>query len=462
MTFAQELAARVNALTYDALPADAIHWAKAGITDCIGVALAGCQEATAKIPMKVLGSAPQSGQSLVWGSALRISALDAALLNGTAAHALDFDDCSNTMGGHPSTVLVPGALALGDDIGVSGRDFIEAYVAGFEAQAALSRVVHWHHYEKGWHPTATLGVFGATVACGRLLKLSDEQMTTALALAVSEAAGVKANFGSMTKPLHAGLTARNGLFAALMAKEGFTANAEAFEHKQGYFEVFNGTGTYDPAKAFDSWGERLDIVHPAICIKQHPCCASTHSCIDAASVLHESLKEQLGDIEKIETNTHKFRLAHNDKPDPKSELDAKFSVQYCTARALQDGYVALEHFENAAYDETAVRALMAKTTSVLLDADDEFLGIVRVTLKDGSVYEEQASVPSGRGPDNPMTDEQFKSKFASCAKRTLPLDAIDPLFGALDGLENLKSVAEITALLEKPLLNVKGAAKAAE
>ena len=457
MTIAQNLAARVNAIAYDSFTEEAVHWAKIGISDSIGVSLAGCQEPTAKIPVKVLGAAQQTGPSLIWGSTIRTTALDAALINGTATHALDFDDCSNTMGGHPSVVLVPGALAIGEQLDISGKDLIEAYVAGFETQSRIARAVHWHHYNKGWHPTATLGIFGATVASGRLLKLSDEQLATALALACSLAAGVKSNFGSMTKPLHAGLTARNGLFAALMAKEGFTASAEAFEHKQGYFEVFNGAGTYDVDQIFADGDQPLDIVYPALCVKQHPCCGSTHPAIDAAAMLHDKLKPALEDIESVETEIHEFRLTHIDRPDPRGELDAKFSVQYCTARALLDGEVVLEHFENEVYDDKTMRALMAKTEAKPIDDENQFIGTVRVKLKDGSVHEETAIVPSGRGPDNPMTPAQLKAKFVNCAKRSLTTDAIESLYYAFSNLENVKSVREITALLETKVSSAQAA-----
>src|SRR5205814_1903781 len=154
---------------------------------------------------------------------------DAALVNGTAAHALDFDDVSNSLGGHPSAPILPAIFALGEVLDrpekpVGGRDFITAYVAGFETETRIARGVHFHHYEKGWHPTATLGVFGAAAASCHLLGLDRAKTAQALAIAASLASGIKANFGTMTKPLHVGHTARNGLFAALLARDGFTAN----------------------------------------------------------------------------------------------------------------------------------------------------------------------------------------------------------------------------------------------
>lgn len=457
MTIAQDLAARINALTYENFPSEAVHWAKIAIADTIGVALAGAVEDTAKIPERVLGAGNMPGSSLVWGRSYRTRALDAALINGTASHAFDFDDCSNTLGGHPSAPIVPVALAIGEEVGATGQEYVEAYIAGFEAETRVARGVHMHHYTKGWHPTATLGIFGAIAACGKLLKLNDDQLATALAIGVSEAAGVKANFGTMTKPLHVGLTARNGLFACLMAKEGFTASMEAFEHKQGYLEVFNGAGTYDVAKMLDGWGEPLDLIEPGVMIKQYPCCGSTHMAIDAAVPLHAKLSPSVEDIEKIEIETHEQRLEHTNRPDPLGELAAKFSVQYVVCRALIDGKVVLENFENEAYMDPGMRSLLPKVTAAS-HADDPYTGIVTVTLKDGSTHTEQARTPFGRGPENPMSADELKAKFIDCATRVLPSDAAERLHAALWDIENLKSVGEITTAMELP----PGAAQAAE
>jgi len=162
-----------------------------------------------------------------------------------------------------------------------GRDFIAAYVAGFETETRIARAVNFHHYDKGWHPTATLGVFGAAAAAARLSGLSAAQTATALAIAASFASGLKANFGTMTKPLHVGQCAQNGVMAALLAREGMTASHDAFEHRQGFFDVFNGVGNYDAGAVLRDWAEPLDIVTPGIAIKRYPCCGSTHPAIDA-------------------------------------------------------------------------------------------------------------------------------------------------------------------------------------
>ena len=248
-----------------------------------------------------------------------------------------------SIGGHPSIAVLPGALALAESLGARGRDLLLAFGTGLEPQARIGHAVHTHHDEKGWHPTATLGIFGAAAASARLLGLDADGTATALAIACSLSSGVKANFGTMTKPLHAGECTRNGLYAALLAKEGFTACLEAFEHKHGFFEVFNGAGNYVAGKVLESWADPLEILNPGVGLKQYPCCGSTHSAIDAMLILRERHRLTPGEVAKIESITHDRALAHTDRPDPRSSLDAKFSVQYCVARALMHGDVTFEH-----------------------------------------------------------------------------------------------------------------------
>ena len=450
MTLAPELAKRINALRYEDLPPEAIHWAKVGILDTIGVTLAGSREDAARLVERAL--VPGAGPSVVFGSDRRAGPLDAAAINGAASHALDFDDCNNTLGGHPSAPLLPALFALADDVGASGRDFLTAYVTGFEVETKIAMGVHLHHYTKGWHPTATLGTFGAAAACARLLKLSDDQTATALAIAASLASGIKANFGTMVKPLHVGHCTRNGLFAALLARGGYTANANSvFEHKHGFFEVFNGASNYDASKILPAWANPLDIVKPGIAIKQYPCCGSTHSALDAMLGLARKHKPAADDIEGVDVWTHARRLEHTNRPEPKSDLDAKFSVQYCMARALLGRRIAIEHFDGKAYDEPAVRKLLPRVhaapyTTAQFPADNHFGAEVKVTLRGGRVLAAKVDQPFGRTSDNPLPAALLKEKFENCSARVLPQDAIARLYTAIQGFENLKDVREITAL----------------
>src|SRR5579872_5712307 len=240
---AHQLADRIHRLRYEDLSPAAIEWTRTAFIDTIACTLAGIVDDGPRILRRVPGIATAPGPSLIYASRTRTSPLDATLVNGTASHALDYDDVSGVMGGHPSVMLIPPMLALAELIGASGRDLALAYVVGYEAACRIARGVHFHHYDKGWHPTATLGIFGTVAACARLLRLPVEQTAVALGLAASLAAGLKANFGTMTKPLHVGHSARNGMFAVLLARDGFTANPAAFEHRQGFLDVFNGPGT---------------------------------------------------------------------------------------------------------------------------------------------------------------------------------------------------------------------------
>jgi 2-methylcitrate dehydratase PrpD len=453
MPFALELAKLINATTFDSLPADTLHWAKVGILDTVGVTIAGAADPSARICARSLGSA--SGPSYVFGSDEKVGMLDAALINGTASHALDFDDCNNTLGGHPSAPIIPALFALADEIGAGGRDFVAAYVAGFEAECKISMGVNFYQYTRGWHPTTTIGVFGAAAACAHLLKLSDEQTATALSIAASLAAGVKSNFGTMTKPLHVGHCNRSGLFAALLARDGFSASDVAFEHKQGYFEVFNGAGNYDAAKILPAWGKPWDIIEPGIAIKQYPCCGSTHPAIDAMLLLVREHDLKPDDVVRIDSWTHKRRLEHTNRPDPQSTFDAKFSVQYALSRALVNRKVALPHFEGETYKDPAVRAILprihvAPYTTEQFPADNHFAAEVNITLKNGTLLKQKVDQPFGRTSKNALPPALLKEKFVNCATMALPADTVEKLYVAIQNIETLADVRTLSALTTLP------------
>ncbi|KPK18909.1 MAG: hypothetical protein AMJ67_07620 [Betaproteobacteria bacterium SG8_41] len=454
MTIALDLARRIGALHYEGLPADALHWARVGILDYLGVTLAGSREPAARLALEALGT-PAAGAAALFGMSRRVGALDAALVNGTASHALDFDDCNNTFGGHPSAPILPALFALADESGASGRDFLAAYVTGFEVETKIALAVHFHHYMKGWHPTATLGVFGATAASAKLMALDDRRTATALAIAASFASGLKSNFGTMVKPLHVGHCSRNGLYAAQLARAGFTAGPEAFEHKQGFFNVFNGEGTYDASRIIARWADPLDIVSPGIAIKQYPCCGSTHPALDAMLELARRHKLAPARIERIDAWTHARRLEHTNRPDPRSELDAKFSLQYCLARAATDRKVMLEHFEGKAHLDAGVRALMARVhvapyTTEQFPADNHFAAEVRVRTTGGEILTAKVDQPLGRTSSNPLPLELLKEKFENCGLRVLRAEQVADLYGATQRFDELPDVRELTGIIAAP------------
>lgn len=453
MGLARELAERIVSTRQDALPTEALYWSKVAVLDTVGVALAGSLEPAPGRVADALELPAGPGPCLIIGGDRRTDALNAALLNGVSAHVLDYDNTASNLGGHVSAVMVPALLAAAEKHGVSGRDLLAAHAIGFEA-GRIGLAVNPLHSEKGWHPTWTIGVFAVTAACARLLELSVPETETALAIATSLAGGTKANFGTMTKSLHAGLCARNGLFAAGLARKGFTANPEAFEHKQGFFNVFNGKGQYEAARILDGWGEPYDIVSPGASYKLYPCCYSTHAAIQAALDLVQAHGRFDPDaIAQVESRTSTRALAHTDRPDPRSELDAKFSVQYCVARALMDGRVVLEHFEQDAYLEPAVRRLLTRVraapyTGVPYCVDDPFDAELDVTMVDGRRFTAKVDRPLGRTAENPIPMARIRDKFDNCSRRVLSPEAAAAVVRAVDQLDRMASVSEFMSLLD--------------
>ena len=462
MPLALEIAQRVHAMRFEDLPSEAIHWAKIGILDTTGVTIQGGRDPSTTIVDKVLSS-HSPGDCVLFGRDHRVGMLDAARINGVAAHALDFDDCNNTLGGHPSAPILPALFSIADEFGVTGRDFITAYVAGFETECKVSMGVNLYQYLKGWHPTATIGIFGATAAAGHLLKMSSQQIAIALGIATSMAAGVKSNLGTMTKPLHVGQCAHNGLFAALLAREGFTSSDTAFEGKQGYFDCYNGEGNFDMAKILPHWADPLDIIKPGVGIKQYPCCASTHPAVDCMLALRKEHNLKPVDVEKIESYTHSRRLAHTDRPQPKSEIDAKFSVQYAISRALIEGKIIAPYFEGDAYKDPALQIVMRKVqvapyTTEQFPADNHFGAELRVTLTNGNVLVKKVDQPHGRTSTAPLSVEALKAKFDNCIAGIVSDADAQKLYSAIQQFEKLADVRTVTALVGGPALKHTAAA----
>jgi 2-methylcitrate dehydratase PrpD len=390
----------------------------------------------------------------LFGTSQKTSALDAALVNGTASHALDYDDFSQPMGGHQSAPLVAPLIAVAEERGLSGAHVIQSYVVGIETEIRLARAVNFHHYDKGWHPTATLGVFGAAAATGHILGLDEEKLAVALAIAASFSSGVKVNFGTMVKPLHVGQCARNGLLAALLAESGYDANPAALEHKQGFLNAFNGPGNYVADLIFENWADPLEVISPTMGLKQFPCCGSTHPAVAMMLKLRHEEAITAADVEHVEIMPHKRRLPHTDNPDPRTPLAAKFSIQYIVARALLDGAVRLKDFEGEAHLDENVRAIMARTTTrphpaMADDSDQQFGAEVRVTMRDGRVLARRVDGLIGRGGNNPLSTEELWEKFYDCASRALPRATVLPLFERLESLDKVDDIRQVTRMLEK-------------
>jgi 2-methylcitrate dehydratase PrpD len=458
MTLAHQIADRIHALRFEDLSATALEWSNHAFIDTIACSLAGMAEEAPRILLGVPGVAEGPGPATLWANDRRTNVLDAALVNGTASHALDYDDVSGVMGGHPSAMLIPSMIALGESLGSSGRDLVLAYVVGYEVQCRVARGVNFHHYDKGWHPTATIGIFGTVAAASRLLRLTIEQTAVALGLAASFASGLKANFGTMTKPLHVGHASRNGLFAAYMARGGFTANPGAFEHKQGFLDVFNGPGTYDAGKMLGNWYSPPECEGPGEPgLKPYPCCGSTHASINRMLHLVKTNDLNPDEVEAIEVMPHLRRLPHTDNPDPRTPLAAKFSIQYCVARALTDRAVRLDHFENGAENEPRVRGLLPLIEArphpdMPADGVYQWGAEVVVRTKDGRRLSSRIDDYERCGPGGQMmTRDELWTKFSDCAERSLPKAAIAPLFAKLCSVADVAEVTELTNLMRYPM-----------
>jgi 2-methylcitrate dehydratase PrpD len=452
-TIVQRLAAKVCAFDKSQLTKVSIAQAKVCILDTVGVTLAGLPEPCTQILLKTPGIAAAPGRSLIFGTHRRTSALDAALINGTASHALDFDDFSGALGGHHSVPLVSALFALAEERGATGEDILAAYVIGVETMIRVARAVNFHHYDKGWHPTSTLGTFGGAAAASHMMKLDPVRTARALSIAASLASGLKANFGTMTKPLHIGHCSRNGLFAALIAEGGFEAADDVFEHHQGFLDVFNGPGTYDVERMFENWGEPWEIEAPSIGLKQFPCCGSTHPAIIMALKLRNEESIRSADIAHVRVLPHVRRLRHTNTPHPQTPLEAKFSVQYAVARALNDGAVRLKDFEGEAHLEPEICRLLdvteARPHPEMADgAEAQWGAEVIATLKDGRRLSRRVENLVGRGGDNPMDSSELWDKFSDCAGRALPREQIAPLFERLETLEKVAEMPQIMQLLE--------------
>jgi 2-methylcitrate dehydratase PrpD len=451
--FALRLAEKICGFAGDGVTELARKRARHSIIDTVAVTLAGFPEPCTQLLLKTAGIATSAGDALIFGTDRRTSALDATFINGTASHALDFDDFSGVFGGHQSVPLVPALIAIGEERKISGRQLLLAYLVGVETELKLARAVHYHHYDKGWHPTSTLGTIGAAAAVAHLLKLGPQRTATALAIAASLSSGIKANFGTMTKPLHIGQCGRNGLMAALLAETGYEANHFAYEHHQGFFNVFNGAGLYDMEKALADWWHPSEIEQKGIALKQFPCCGSTHPAIALMLALRREDDIRAGNVVHIRILPNGRRFRHTNTPHPTTSLQAKFSVQYVVARALLSGAVRLGDFEGDAHHDPEIMRLLEITDAephpeMTENPAQQWGAEIIVTLKDGRKVSRRVDNMVGRDGDHPMSDEELWDKFDDCARRSLPREQIAPLFERLETLDAVADVHQITQLAQ--------------
>lgn len=448
----QRLCAFLADTTYEDVPGDVLDHATEMLLDGVGVTLAATESDPANAIRTAYAGAYATGgdrrandarPARVPGTGERGRARDVALLTGVMAHALDFDDVHQGMGGHPSTPVLSALLPIAEREHAAGRDLLRSFVLGTEVEITLARVLNPGHYERGWHPTAVLGTMGAAAAVGDLLGLEPAARRTALGIAASKAAGVKGNFGTMTKPLHVGQAARNGVEAAQLAANGFTANREILELEFGGFcELFQGDPGYDFDDHLDRLGAPWGLLDPPVGFKPYLCCGSVHATIDAALALREAHAFDPPAVDAVRVRAHPRRLGHTDRPDPATALDGKFSVQYCVAVALTDGAVRLDHFADDVVAGDRYRRLLDRVEVVRDRGSFEartWGGGVTVVAA-GTEHTETVDAPRGSA-QRPMSTDELEEKYRRCAGRAL--DDVDESLASLRNLDGVDDVAEL-------------------
>jgi 2-methylcitrate dehydratase PrpD len=444
----EQIAQFVVQTSYASIPGEAVAVAKNAILDGLGVMVAGSTEPAAKIiaeHIKGLGGAPQAG---VIAQGFRTSVVPAALANGTIAHALDYDDVLTPMTGHPTVVVLPVVLALGEMNHGSGRNVLEAYIVGVEVAARIGSGIGRRHYAVGWHSTATLGTLGAAAAAAKMLGLSVTETRIALGIAASEAGGLRQNFGTMTKPFHAGNAAKNGIVAAMLAQRGFTADENILESPLGFGPVLGGEGQYNLARMTEGLGNPFAIVKPGLEMKPYPCCRFTHRCIDAMLHIVEEYHPVVEEVTEVECQTSpslpQILIHHR----PRAPLEGKFSMEYCLARALLDREMRIRQFTEEKILDPRVQELLQRVRYVHPEgAETERRSeVVTVRLKNGQQYSREVLVAKG-APENPMTMTELTAKYRDCVSPVFPSRVVERSLQMVSHLEEVKDIGELAKLL---------------
>jgi 2-methylcitrate dehydratase PrpD len=389
----------------------------------------------------------QSSPATVLPTRAQADAAHAALVNGTAGHALDYDDVADEIHGHPSIVLVAALLALGEAHHVAGRDLLEAYAVGFEASCAIARGLPVEpHYLRGWHATATIGILGAVVGAGRLLRLDRSTVQHALGIAASMASGSRQNFGTMTKPLHAGLAARDAVLATRLAASGFTADPHQLDGRIGYFQMYGVDPS--PRMVRDALEQPDVLLRRGVSVKKYPCCYGTHRMADAALALRSN-GLQAAEVARVDVSVAPGGMEAIIHHQPRTGLQGKFSGEYVVAACLLDGRVGLSTFSDDAVCRPSAQDLLSLVSIRETDvppfgsADwDHASATLEVTLRDGNTLRERCDIARGDAR-LPLTDAELEAKFRDClAYSGTDWDA-DQLLGRLRNLREAPDVANL-------------------
>lgn len=456
-TTASGLTGRLVALVTDTggRPApEATDLAERAMVDTVAVSLAARDDEGVHAGFEALVEPARDGCSTVLLTGERTSASQAALLGGLAAHALDYDDVDDIILGHPSAVLVPALLACAEQIDAGGAELVDAFWVGLRAGRMVSTVVGiGPHYAAGWHSTSSLGSIAAAAAVARLRRLSPGQTANALGIAGSLAAGSRQNFGTMTKPLHAGWAAEIGIRAARLASTGFTADPRQLEGPLGFLALHLG-GTLDPARQDALLEQAPGLDDPALNLKLYPCCYYTHCGAEAAlGLAQDGLRAQ--DCERLVVTVQDGGLAPLIHHRPETGLEAKFSMEYVVAAALIDRQIVLRSFADGQVARLEPQELLrrvevreAPQPPAGGPAEDTFT-LIEVHRPDGEVVSRRVDRALGHAT-RPVPDSRLRDKFADCLTGWPDAD-VDGAFDLLRGIGHEPSVRKATARLTELL-----------
>jgi len=444
----QLLAEFVVAFDVRRVPADVIELARLAFIDSIGVAVAGSHEKVAHIAADIVRMEGATQQCTVIGQSLRTSPQLAAFANGVSAHSMDYD--FTYMSGQSVAPVFPALLAIAESTGATPLDVIGAFIIGCEVSARIGRSVPELGNNGGWHITGIVGGICAAAACAKLLKLPVEQVAHAIGASVSMSAGIAVNYGTMTKPLHCGNAARNGVLAALLASKGFTSHVAAFEGDNGFFASFGRAmpSNYEP---FKDLGSRWDLKEIGYSIKYYPCGGRGHTAIEAALILRD--KARVEDIANIHCWMSPSSAKRVNTKYPGDVEAAKFSAAYVLAYSLIHGIPKINAFTTEALQDARVKALAGLVTASadpnLSDAVGENPTRVKITLKNGQSFEQQSDYATG-SKQVPMTPAQVEGKFMDCAAQTINVDAAKKLFTIVSTMPDRPTFGEFWSLVRKP------------
>jgi 2-methylcitrate dehydratase PrpD len=432
------LATYVTGARLEDIPADVRHEARRAIVNYIGCAVGGSQHPALDMAIRAL--APFSGPPAagVLGRADRLDALHASLMNGISSHVYDYDDTTPKNYSHPTSPVASALFAYASANRVSGREFMLAFILGFEAESRVGNAVYPAHYDVGWHITGTAGVFGAATAVGRLLGLSVQQMIWAIGLAATQAAGLREMFGSMAKAFHPGRSAQSGYVAALLAREGFTAGEHGIEGARGFAAV--QAAAYDLAKITTRLGVDFDLRENTY--KPFPCGIVNHPTIDGCIQLHDDHHLVPDVIRAVRLRVAPLVIDLCNQTNITKGLQGKFSVYHGAAVGLVRGKAGLQEYTDEAVNDPDVKRVREHTTAVGDSTVTEDQARIEVELADGRVltrFVEQSLGNLAR----PLSDRQLDDKFRDQAVLALPAAEVDALLKLCWRIDDIEDVAEL-------------------